>query len=88
MLARDFFTVFVSFFLSKNKNYKRNHSIVEWFLLEGTLKIIWFQPLYHRQDYQPPAQAAEDPSNLVLNASRDGAPTASLGSLCQCLTTL
>ena len=28
------------------------------------------------------------PSNLVLNDFRDGAPTASQGSLCQCLTTL
>ena len=28
------------------------------------------------------------PSNLALNTSRDGASTASLGSLCQCLTTL
>jgi len=28
------------------------------------------------------------PSNLALSTSRDGAPTASLGSLCQCLTTL
>ena len=27
------------------------------------------------------------PSNLALSTSRDGAPTASLGSLCQCLTT-
>ena len=27
-------------------------------------------------------------SNLPLNASRDGAPTASLSSPCQCLTTL
>ena len=28
------------------------------------------------------------PSNLSLSISRDGAPTASLGSLCQCLITL
>ena len=28
------------------------------------------------------------PSNLALNSSREGAATASLGSLCQCLTTL
>jgi len=27
------------------------------------------------------------PSNLTLRASGDGAPTASLGILCQCLTT-
>ena len=39
------------------------------------------------QGYHPPDQA-KGPSNLTLNASRDGAPTASLGSLCQCLTTL
>jgi len=28
------------------------------------------------------------PFNLVLNASREGASTASLGNLCQCTTTL
>jgi len=28
------------------------------------------------------------PYNLVLNASRDGASTTSLGNLCQCHTTL
>ena len=28
------------------------------------------------------------PSSLVLSVSRDEAPTASLGNLCQCLTTL
>jgi len=27
-------------------------------------------------------------SNLALNTAREGAPTASLGNLCQCLTTL
>jgi len=30
----------------------------------------------------------EAPSNLALNTAREGAATASLGNLCQCLTTL
>jgi len=33
-------------------------------------------------------QAAQGPSNLAFNTSRDGAYTASLGSLCWCLTSL
>jgi len=36
----------------------------------------------------PSAWWSTDPSNLALNSSRDGAPTASLGSLCQHLTVL
>lgn len=39
---------------------------------------------YIRHQLRPPRA----PSNLTLSASRDGASTASLGSLCPCLTTL
>jgi len=34
----------------------------------------------HGQGCHPAAQAAQGPPNLALNASRDGAPTAPLGS--------
>jgi len=33
--------------------------ITEWFGLEGTLKIIWFQSPCHEQGHLPPAQAAQ-----------------------------
>jgi len=36
------------------------HSIIEWFGLEGTLKIIWFQPSCHGQGHLPPDQVAGD----------------------------
>ena len=42
----------------------------------------------HRQSCYPSAQLPRALSNLALSMSRDGAPTASLDSLCQCLTTL
>ena len=68
------------------------HRTIEWLGLEGTPRIIKFQPLCHRQGYQPPGllldQVAQGPSNLVLNTSRDGASTTSLGSPYQHLTTL
>ena len=56
--------------------------------LEGTFHTISFQPPRHRQGRQPPHQAARAPSSLALNASREGASTASLGNPFQCLTTL
>jgi len=54
-----------------------HHRIIAWFGLEGTLKIIWFQPRLLRA-----------PSNLALNPAREGAATASLGNLGQGFTTL
>lgn len=60
------------------------HRFTEWFRLERTLKPIWFQP--PAMGTAATLQAQAGPSDLALNSSRDGAPTASLGSLCQCLT--
>ena len=37
----------------------QNHRITEWFGLEGTLKIIRFQPPCHEQGHLPPDQAAQ-----------------------------
>ncbi|KAJ7411595.1 hypothetical protein BTVI_48957 [Pitangus sulphuratus] len=42
----------------------------------------------NRQGHLPPDQVAPSPSNLTLDTSRHGAVTASLGNLCQGLTTL
>jgi len=33
--------------------------ITEWFVLEGTLKIVWFQPPCHEQGHLPPDQVAQ-----------------------------
>jgi len=64
------------------------HRIIEWFGLEGTLKIIWFQPPCDEQGHLPLDQVAQSSIQLALNTAREGAATASLGNLCQCLTTL
>ena len=53
---------------------------MESFDLEGTLRAIW------SNTHSP--ISAQSPSNLTLGVCRDGAPTISLGNLCQCLTTL
>ena len=37
------------------------HRIVEWFGLEGPLKIIWFQPLCHGQGHLPLDQVSQSP---------------------------
>jgi len=64
-----------------------DHRITKWFGLEGTLKPIQSQSLLWAGC--PPAdQAARAPCSLALKVSKDGASTASLSSLCQCLTTL
>ena len=38
---------------------RRNHRIIEWFGLEGTLKITWFQPPCHEQVHLPLDQVAQ-----------------------------
>jgi len=42
-----------------NINNILNHRIIEWFGLEGTLKIIWFQIPCHEQGHLPPDQVAQ-----------------------------
>ena len=37
----------------------KDHAILAWFGLEGTLKIIWFQPPCHEQGNLPPDQVAQ-----------------------------
>jgi len=65
-----------------------HHRITEQFGLEGTLKIIWFQPPAVGRDIFHQTRLLRAPSNLAFNTAREGAATASLGNLCQCLTTL
>ena len=65
-----------------------NHRITDWFRLEGTLKPIQFHPPAMGRDTSHQPRLPKAPSSLALSTSRDGASTASLGSLCQCLTTL
>ena len=40
--------------------------IIEWFGLEGSLKIIWFQPPCHGQGHLPLDQVAESPIQTGL----------------------
>ena len=63
-------------------------TFIEWFEMEETFKLIQFQllPISRAATYQ--IRAPKAPSNLALNISRDGTSIASLGSLCQGLTTL
>ena len=63
-----------------------SHRIIDWLVSEGTSKLTLFQ--FPAVVWLPPTRLPRTPSNLVWNASRDGASTASLGSLCQCLTAL
>jgi len=65
-----------------------HHRMTEWFGLEGTLLIIQFQHSCHRQGHLPLDQVAQSPVQPALNTAREGAATASLGNLCQGLTTL
>jgi len=63
------------------------HRITEWLELEGTLKLIQFQPPAVGRAGPRQLRLPRAPSNLALNSSRGGASTASLGSLCQSLST-
>jgi len=62
---------------------------MEWLGLEGTPRIIKFQPSCHRQGHQPPDLVLDQValSNLGLNTFRDGASATNLASLFQHLTT-
>lgn len=56
--------------------------IIEWFVLKGTFKIIWFQPPCYKRGHVPLDKIVQRPSSLVLNAYREGASTSKLGNLC------
>ena len=55
---------------------------------EGTLKGRLAQPSCNRKEHPQLSQVAQSPIRPDFNVSKDGAPTTSLGSLWQCLTTL
>ena len=46
--------------------------IIEWFGLEGILKIIWFQPLFHEQVYLPLDQGAQSSIQSGLEHCQGG----------------
>ena len=50
----------------------RNHRIIEWFGLEGTLKINAFQPPCHEQGHRPPAQGAQSSIQPGLEPCQGG----------------
>ena len=62
--------------------------IIEWFVLEGILKTIQFQPPAMGRDTSHQNRLLKALSSLASNTCRDGASTASLGNLFQCLSTL
>ena len=62
--------------------------LIEWFGLEGTLKITQLQPPAVGRDISQKPRLPKAPASLALSTARDGASTASLSSLFQCLTTL
>jgi len=62
--------------------------LIEWFGLEGTIKISSSHPSPIDRDTSLYTRLLKAPSSLALNASRVGASTSSLGNLFQCLTTL
>ena len=67
-------------------NLTEFHRNIEWFGLQGTSKVIQFQPPTMARDTFHQTRLLRAPSNLALNTSREGAGTASLGNLFQCLT--
>jgi len=61
------------------------HRITELFKLEGTFKGHLVQLSCNEQGHLTAHQVLRAPSSLTLSVFRDGACTASLGNLCQCL---
>lgn len=64
------------------------HRIIEWVGLKRSKKIMSFQPPDMGRDTFHCPRLLRGSSSLALNSSRNGAVTASLGYLCQVLTTL
>jgi len=69
-------------------NIKQSHRIIEWPGLKRTTVIIGFQPPAMCRVANQQTRLPRATSSLALSASRDGASTASLGNLFQCVTTL
>ena len=82
------FSVFQCFLVRTKEKESLNHRVIEWLEMEGTLKIIPFQPPAIGRDTSLQTMLLTAPSSLALSVSREGASTASLGNLFQCLTTL
>ena len=64
------------------------HRIIEWLGLEGTFKIIWFQPPCYRQGHLPLDQAAHSPIQPSLDCLQGMVIHTLSCNLFQCLTTL
>lgn len=65
-----------------------SHTIIEWPGSDRTFRIIQVQPHSHGREAFHHTRLLKAPSSLTLNTSRHEASGASLGSLCQCLTSL
>jgi len=61
--------------------YCEHIGIIAWFGVEGTLQIISFQPPAMGRDPFHHPTVLPAPSSLALSPAREGAATASLGSL-------
>jgi len=48
----------------------QNHRVIEWYGLEGTLKIIWFKPPCHGQGHLPLDEVAQSPIQPGLEHSQ------------------
>ena len=73
---------------SSSKEMKGNHRVTESFEKEGTLTCHLIQLPSHEQGHLQLSQVLRAPSSLTLGVFKGGAPTTSLGNLCQCLTSL
>ena len=66
----------------------KGHRTIEWPGLKRTTMLIQFQPPAMCRVANQQTRLPRATSSLALNASRNGASTASLGNLFQCVTTL
>ena len=58
--------------ITKIASLSYNHRIIEWFGLEGTLKITWIQPPCHEQGHLPLDQVAQSPIQPGLQHFQGG----------------